>query len=403
MLNRLFGSLAVVAALSSIAAMAQSPQPLTIAVLNDMSGVYSDFQGPGSVIAAELAVQDFGGTVKGRPIKVVSADHQNKVDVGAAIVGKWFDVDNVDLVLDVPNSAIALAVSDLARRKNKTFIASGGVTSLLTGEKCSPNTVQWTFDNWSLANSLVEGVIKTGGDSWFFLTSDYAFGHDLEATATAAINARNGKVMGAVRHPIGTADFSSFLLQAQSSKAKIVALANAGGDTTNAIKQAIEYRLPQGGQRLAGLVFLINNVHALGLEQTEKLYSVSPFVWNRNEQTRNFAKRFQSLHVKKNMPNEMQAGVYASVLHYLKAVDALDGVSEGDKVVAKMKELKTSDPLFGEGTIRIDGRKLHPMYLLEVKSRQDSKEPWDYFNVVETIPADRAFRPLNQGGCPLVK
>lgn len=403
MLNRLLGSFAVMAALSSTAAIAQSSQPLTIAVLNDMSGVYSDFQGPGSVIAAELAVQDFGGTVKGRPIKVVSADHQNKVDVGAAIVGKWFDVDNVDLVLDVPNSAIALAVSDIARQKNKTFIASGGVTSLLTGEKCSPNTVQWTFDNWSLANSLVEGVIKTGGDSWFFLTSDYAFGHDLEATATAAINTRSGKVMGAVRHPIGTADFSSFLLQAQSSKAKIVALANAGGDTTNAIKQAIEYRLPQGGQRLAGLVFLINNVHALGLEQTEKLYSVSPFVWNRNEQTRNFAKRFQALHSKKNMPNEMQAGVYASVLHYLKAVDALGGVSAGDKVVAKMKELKTNDPLFGEGTIRLDGRKLHPMYLLEVKSRQESKEPWDYFKVVETIPADRAFRPLNQGGCPLVK
>lgn len=403
MLNRLLGSLAVMAALSSTAAIAQSSQPLTIAVLNDMSGVYSDFQGPGSVIAAELAVQDFGGTVKGRPIKVVSADHQNKVDVGAAIVGKWFDVDNVDLVLDVPNSAIALAVSDIARQKNKTFIASGGVTSLLTGEKCSPNTVQWTFDNWSLANSLVEGVIKTGGDSWFFLTSDYAFGHDLEATATAAINTRSGKVMGAVRHPIGTADFSSFLLQAQSSKAKIVALANAGGDTTNAIKQAIEYRLPQGGQRLAGLVFLINNVHALGLEQTEKLYSVSPFVWNRNEQTRNFAKRFQALHSKKNMPNEMQAGVYASVLHYLKAVDALGGISAGDKVVAKMKELKTNDPLFGEGTIRLDGRKLHPMYLLEVKSRQESKEPWDYFKVVETIPADRAFRPLNQGGCPLVK
>jgi branched-chain amino acid transport system substrate-binding protein len=403
MIKKSLGIAAGLALLSWAGATAQSPKPLTIAVLNDMSGVYSDFQGPGSVIAAQLAVDDFGKTVKGRSIKVISADHQNKVDIGAAIIGKWFDVDGVDVVLDVPNSAIALAASEIARQKNKTFIASGGVTSLLTGEKCSPNTVQWTFDNWSLSNSLVDGVVASGGDTWFFLTSDYAFGHDLEATASAAIKSRNGKVLGAVRHPIGTSDFSSFLLQAQSSKAKIVALANAGGDTTNSIKQAAEYRLMQGGQKLAGLVFLINNVHALGLDATEKLLSVSPFYWNKDEKTKSFARRFQALHANKNMPNEMQAGVYASVLHYLKAVDALDGNSDGDKVVAKMKELPTKDPLFGEGIIRIDGRKLHPMYLLEVKSKSESTEPWDYFKVVNTIPADRAFRPLNQGGCPLVK
>jgi branched-chain amino acid transport system substrate-binding protein len=389
------------AILPGLSALAQD-RPIKIGVLNDMSGVYADFQGVGSVVAAQLAAEDFGGKLNGRPIEVVSGDHQNKVDIGATMARRWFDVDGVDVILDVPNSAVALAVSDIARDANKVFIASGGVTSELTGKRCSPNTVQWTFDNWSLANGLVRAVVATGGDTWFFVTSDYAFGHDLERTASAAVAASGGKVLGSVHHPINTADFSSFLLQAQASKAKIVGLANAGGDTTNAVKQAHEFGLAKGGQRLAGLVFGLNNVHALGLEAAQGLVSISPFYWNSNDATRAFAKRFQERHPSHNMPNEMQAGVYAGVLHYLRAVAALGGDTSGAKVVAKMKELPTNDPLFGPGTIRADGRKLHPMYLLEVKSPAESSGPWDYFKATYTIPAEQAFRPMAEGGCALV-
>jgi len=385
-----------------LAHAAAQDKPVKIGVMNDMSGVYADFQGVGSVIAARLAVEDFGGTVKGRAVEVVSGDHQNKADISSNMARQWFDRDGVDVILDVPNSGIALAVSDIAREKNKVFIASGGVSSELTGKRCSPNTVQWTFDNWSLANGLVRAVIATGGDTWFFLTSDYAFGHDLERSAAAAVVAHGGKVAGSVRHPINTSDFSSFILQAQASKAKIVALANAGGDTTNAVKQAAEFGIAKNGQRLAGLVFGLNNVHALGLKAAQGLLAVSPFTWSMNDGTRAFAKRFQDRHPSKNMPNEMQAGVYAATLHYLKAVAALDGNTAGDKVVAKMKALSTDDPLFGKGSIRVDGRKLHPMYLLEVKTPAASAGPWDYFKVTYTIPADQAFRPLADGGCALV-
>ena len=391
----------VLAVLPGLSALAQD-KPVKIGVMNDMSGVYADFQGVGSVVAAQLAAEDFGGKLNGRPIEVVSGDHQNKVDIGATMARRWFDVDGVDVILDVPNSAVALAVSDIARDANKVFIASGGVTSELTGKRCSPNTVQWTFDNWSLANGLVRAVVATGGDTWFFVTSDYAFGHDLERTASAAVTANGGKVLGSVHHPINTADFSSFLLQAQASKAKIVGLANAGGDTTNAVKQAHEFGLAKSGQRLAGLVFGLNNVHALGLEAAQGLVSISPFYWNGNDATRTFVKRFQDRHPSHNMPNEMQAGVYAGVLHYLRAVAALAGDTSGAKVVAKMKELPTNDPLFGSGTIRADGRKLHPMYLLEVKSPAESSGPWDYFKATYTIPAEQAFRPLAEGGCALV-
>lgn len=375
---------------------------IKIGVMNDVSGVYADYQGIGSVIAARLAVEDFGGKLKERPIEVVSGDHQNKVDIGAGMARQWFDRDGIDAILDVPNSAIALAISDIAREKNKVFIASGGVTDELTGKRCSPNTVQWTFDNWSLANGLVRAVIETGGDTWFFLTSDYAFGHNLEEAASAAVKEYGGKVVGSVRHPLGSSDFSSFILQAQASKAKVIALANAGGDTTNAVKQAAEFGVTKNGQRLAGLVFGLNNVHALGGKAAQGLVAVSPFYWDMNDATRSFAKRFQALHPKKAMPNEMQAGVYASVLHYLKAVAALDGNTAGDKVVAKMKEMPTDDPLFGKGTIRVDGRKMHPMYLLEVKAPDQAKDDWDYFKVTYTIPADKAFRPLKDGGCSLV-
>lgn len=395
-------ALGLMAALPLTGAFAQDA-PIKLGVMNDLSGVYADFQGIGSVVAARLAVEDFGGRVNGRAVEVVMGDHQNKVDIGSTMARQWFDRGGIDLILDVPNSAIALSVSNIAREKNKVFIASGGVTSELTGKSCSPNTVQWTFDNWSLANGLVQAVIATGGDTWFFLTSDYAFGHDLERSASAAVAQFGGKVVGSVRHPLGTPDFSSFVLQAQSSKAKVLALANAGGDTTNAVKQSAEFGVAQGGQRIAGLVFGLNNVHALGAKTAQGLVAVSPFYWNMNDGTRAFAKRFQAAHPKHNMPNEMQAGVYAAVLHYLKAVKALDGDTSGDKVVAKMKELPTDDPLFGKGTIRIDGRKMHPMYLLEVKAPDQAGGAWDYFKATYTIPADKAFRPLKEGGCPLAQ
>jgi branched-chain amino acid transport system substrate-binding protein len=388
-------------ATASVAALAQD-KPIRLGVMNDMSGVYSDFQGIGSVIAARLAVEDFGGKAGGRPIEVVSGDHQNKPDIGAAMAQKWFDRDGVDVVLDVPNSAIALAVNDIARDRNKVLIASGGVTTDLTGSKCTPNTVHWTFDNWALANGLVRSVIATGGTSWFFVTSDYAFGHNLEQSAMSAVKAAGGQVAGSVRHPLNASDFSSFLLQAQASKAKVVALANAGGDTTNAVKGAAEFGLAKAGQKIAGLVFGLNNVHALGLDAAQGLLAVSPFYWDMNDGTRAFAARFAALHPNKNLPNEMQAGVYAAVLHYLKAVDSLKGDTTGDKVVARMKATPTDDPLFGKGTIRADGRKLHPMYLLEVKPADASKGPWDYFKVTYTIPSDQAFRPLAEGGCSLV-
>jgi branched-chain amino acid transport system substrate-binding protein len=388
-------------ATGATAALAQD-KPIRLGVMNDMSGVYSDFQGIGSVIAARLAVEDFGGKAGGRPIEVVSGDHQNKPDIGAAMAQKWFDRDGIDVVLDVPNSAIALAVNDIARDRNKVLIASGGVTTDLTGSKCTPNTVHWTFDNWALANGLVRAVIATGGTSWFFVTSDYAFGHNREQSAMSAVKGAGGLVVGSVRHPLNASDFSSFLLQAQASKARVVALANAGGDTTNAVKGAAEFGLAKGGQKIAGLVFGLNNVRALGLEAAQGLLAVSPFYWDMNDGTRAFAARFAAMHPNKNMPNEMQAGVYAAVLHYLKAVDSLKGDTAGDKVVARMKATPTDDPLFGKGTIRADGRKLHPMYLLEVKPAAASKGPWDYFKVTYTIPSDQAFRPLTEGGCSLV-
>ena len=392
----------LVAALLTAPVASAQDKPIKIGVMNDMSGVYADFQGIGSVVAARLAVEDFGKQIGNRPIEVVFGDHQNKADIGATMARRWYEVDGVDVIVDVPNSGIALAISELTRERNKVFLISGGVTTDLTGSKCTPNNVHWTFDNYALANGLVQAVLKAGNDSWFFLTSDYAFGHNLEAAATGLLKASGGKVAGAVRHPIGTVDFSSFLLQAQASKAKIIALANAGGDTTSAIKGAAEFGIVKGGQKMAGLVFIINNAHALGAS-AEGLLAVSPFYWNTNDATRAFAKRFQAAHPQKNMPNEMQAGVYAAVLHYLKAVRDLKGDTAGDKVVARMKDKKTDDPLFGKGEIRVDGRKIHPMYLFEVKAASEMKEPWDYYKQMLEIPGEQAFRPLDKGGCPLVK
>jgi branched-chain amino acid transport system substrate-binding protein len=373
-----------------------------IGVLNDQSSLYADIAGPGSVVAARLAVEEVGGKVGGSAVEVVFADHQNKPDVGTSIVRQWFDRDGVDAVLDVGTSSVALAVNEVVREKNKVHLNTGAATSDLTGKACSFNTVHWVYDTWALANGTGKAVLKAGGDTWFFLTADYAFGHVLERDVSSVVKARGGKVLGSVRHPLNTADFSSFLLQAQGSKAKIIGLANAGGDTTNAIKQAAEFGIVKGGQKLAGLLVFITDIHALGLRNAQGLQFTEAFYWDLNDQTRAWSKRFAQKHNGK-MPTSVQAGVYSAALHYLKAIAQAKSDGDGKAVVAKMKELPADDPIFGKGTIREDGRKIHPMYLFEVKSPDQSKAPWDYYKLVTTIPAADAFRPLDQGDCPLVK
>jgi len=391
---------AALAALACGPAVAETNGAVRLGVLNDMSSVYADYQGPGSVVAAELAVEDFARTSK-RKVEVVSADHLNKPDVGAAIARRWFDTEGIDVVLDLPNSAVALAVAELAREKNKALIGSGAGSALLTGEKCSPNNVHWTYDTWALGHGVARGVLQQGGKSWYFVTADYAFGHDLQKQASDEIAASGGAVLGAARHPIGTNDFSSFLLQAQASGAQVVALANAGGDTVNAIKQAAEFRIG-AKQRVVALIFDLQGVPALGLAAAQGLTALNAFYWDMNEETRAWSRRFQERHPKKMMPNHMHAGVYAGALHYLKAVDQVGSAADGRAVVAAMKAMPTDDPLFGKGTIRADGRKIHPMYLMQVKAPAESKGEWDVFKVVGTIEAEKAFRPLQDGGCPLV-
>jgi branched-chain amino acid transport system substrate-binding protein len=384
---------------------AQAPQwtdgTIKIGVLTDLSSLYADVTGVGSVIAARLAVEDYGAASKGLKVEVVSADHQNKPDVGANISRQWIDEDKVDTIVDVPTSSVALAVNEIVREKNKVFLVSGAASSDLTGPKCSANTVHWTYDTWALANGTGKALVKTGGDTWFFITADYAFGHALERDTGAVVEANGGKVLGHVRVPLNTSDFSSFLLQAQGSKAKIIGLANAGGDTINSIKQGAEFGIVAGGQNFAGLLVFITDVHALGLQTAQGLIMTEAFYWDQNDASRAFAKRFAPLY-KGNMPTMVHAGVYAAVLHYLKAVEALKDDSDGKAVVAKMKEMPTDDPLFGKGTIRADGRHLHDMYLFEVKKPSESKAPWDYYKVRATIPAAEAFRPLKDGNCPLV-
>ncbi|GEO18503.1 ABC transporter substrate-binding protein [Microvirga aerophila] len=390
---------ALIAVAMTGAANAQTS--VKLGVLNDRSGVYSDLTGEGSVIAARMAVEDFKAADKGIKVEVVAADHQNKPDIGASIARQWFDQDGVDVILDVPTSSVALAVNGLAREKNKILINSGGGTSDLTGAQCSPNTVHWTYDTWALANGTGGAMVKRGGDTWFFVTADYAFGHALERDTSALVTKAGGKVVGAVRHPFPGQDFASFLLQAQSSGAKVIGLANAGGDFTNTMKQAAEFGIVRGGQSLAGLLVFITDVHALGLQVAQGLVMTEAFYWDQNDQTRTWAKRFGERNGGK-MPTMVHAGVYAGALHYLKAVEALKD-KDTAKVMAKMKEMPTDDPLFGKGMIRQDGRKIHDMYLFEVKKPSESKGPWDLYKQLATIPADQAFRPLNEGGCPLVK
>ena len=373
-----------------------------IGVLNDMSGLYADISGPGSVVAAKMAVEDYLKSSKSNlKVEIVSADHQNKADIGSNIARQWYDTDKVDMIIDVPTSSVALAISQVSREKGKIHVNTGAATADLTGKSCSPNTIHWLYDTWMLANGTGKAVVQHGGSTWFFLTADYAFGQALERDTEAVVIKNGGKVLGKVRHPLATQDFSSFLLQAQASKAQVIGLANAGGDTTNSIKQAYEFGIVKGGQTLAGLLVFLTDIHSLGLEKAQGLYLTETFYWDLNDQTRAWSKRFAALNNGK-YPSMDQAGVYAGILHYLKAVDA-GKTDDGTKVAQKMKDLPTDDVLFGKGSVRKDGRKLHPAYLFEVKKPSESKGPYDYYKLLATIPADQAFRPLNEGDCPLVK
>jgi branched-chain amino acid transport system substrate-binding protein len=375
-----------------------------IGVLNDMSSLYADIGGPNSVIAAKMAVQDSGLLDKGWKIEVLSGDHQNKPDVGVNIARQWIDVDKLDAVVDTPNSGVALAVSNLVKEKNSVLINSGGASADLTGKACTPNTISVTYDTYMLAHGTGNALTKAGGNSWFFLTADYAFGAALERDTAAVVTADGGKVVGGVKHPINSSDFSSFLLQAQASKAKVVGLANAGGDTTNAIKQASEFGIVAGGQKLAALLLFINDVHSLGLRTAQGLSFTESFYWDMNDNTRAWSKRFSAQTKTGSMPSMTVAGLYSGILHYLKTLEAMGGnPHDGAKVVAKMKELPTDDVLFGKSTIRADGRKMLTAYLFEVKKPEESKYPWDYYKTIATISPEDAARPLSQSECPLIK
>jgi branched-chain amino acid transport system substrate-binding protein len=401
MMFRKLGVAAAVALAMGAAQAQVSDGVIKIGVMNDQSSLYADLTGQGSAVAARMAIEDFGAAKKGMKVEVISADHQNKPEVGSSIARQWYDVDKVDVIVDVPTSSVALAINQVTREKGKAFLVSGAATSDLTGKACSPNTIHWTYDTWMLANGTGSAIVATGGKSWFFLTADYAFGHALERDTEAVVTKSGGKVLGKVRHPLNAQDFSSFLLQAQSSKAQIIGLANAGGDTINSIKQASEFGIVKGGQNLAGLLVFITDVHALGLQTAQGLIFTETFYWDRNDASRAFAKRFAPQY-KGLMPTMIHAGVYSAVTHYLKAVEALKS-DDGPKVVARMKEMPTDDALFGKGRIRKDGRKLHDAYLVEVKKPSESKGPWDYYKIRATIPADKAFRPESEGGCELSK
>src|ERR1700761_2144582 len=375
-----------------------------IGVLNDMSGLYADIGGPNAVVAVKMAVEDSGLLAKGWTIEVISGDHQNKPDVGVNIARQWIDTEKVDVISDTPNSGVALAISNVVKEKNAILLNSAAASADLTGKACNPNTITYTYDTHMLANGTGKALTKAGGDTWFFIAADYAFGAAMARDATAVITANGGKVVGGVKHPLNTSDFSSFLLQAQSSKAKVIGFANAGGDTTNAIKQASEFGIVEGGQKLAALLLFINDVHGLGLKTAQGLSFTESFYWDLNDKTRAWAKRFSAAVNNHAMPSMNQAGSYAGILHYLKALEALGGnPHDGAKVVAKMKEIPTDDPLFGKGPLRADGRRIIPAYLFEVKKPEESKYPWDYYKLVATISPEDAAKPLEASECPLVK
>src|SRR5215203_4764568 len=398
------GIVAAVLAMSATSALAQTKPPLKLGGILDMSGLYADITGTGSETAAKMAVEDFGGEVLGRKVEIVAADHLNKADLAASIARDMLDNQGVEMLYDVAASATALAAGEIAKARNKIVMYSGPASIRLSNEACGPYTVHYAYDTFAQANVTGLATVKSGFETWFFLTADYAFGQDLEKDTTNVVLKSGGKVLGTVRHPLNTSDFSSFLLQAQSSKAKVVGLANAGGDTTNAIKQASEFGIVAGGQKLAALLLFINDVHSLGLKTAQGLTFTESFYWDLNDQTRAWSKRFSALASKNAMPSMTQAGNYAMVLHYLKAMEALGGnPRDGAKVVAKMKELPTDDPLFGKGPLRADGRRIIPAYLFEVKKPEESKGPWDYYKQIATISAEDAAKPLEASECPLVK
>jgi branched-chain amino acid transport system substrate-binding protein len=377
-----------------------SDDVVKIGVLTDLAGLYADINGPGAVATAQMIIDDYGGTVLGKRIELVSGDAQNKPDVASSVGGRWFDAEKVDVIIGGAASSSSLALSRLAADKGKLYLAPDPASSDLTGKLCNANTIHWVYDTVMLSNGTGSAVVKNGGRTWFFLTVDYAFGHALERDMEAVVTANGGQVLSRVRHPLNTQDFSSFLLQAQASKAQIVGLANAGGDTINSIKQAAEFGLVTGGQKLAGLLVFISDVHSIGLQMAQGLQLTEAFYWDLNEGTRAFTKRFAEK-MKGRVPTSVQAGYYSALKHYLDAVKAA-GTDRSDAVVAKMKEMPTDDPLFGKGRVRMDGRKIHDVYLFEVKAPSESKGPWDYYKLVRTIPGDEAFRPMDKGDCPLV-
>jgi branched-chain amino acid transport system substrate-binding protein len=406
MKNKIISSflLSTALTLASVSFAAAQDKTVKIGALSDQSGLYADLGGPGSTLAAQMAIEDSGLAAKGWKIDLISGDHQNKPDIGTTIARQWFDVDKVDVIVDVPNSGVALAVNNVIKEKNGVYINSGAATSDLTNAQCSPNTVHWTYDTYMLAHTTGQALVKAGGDTWFFLTADYAFGAALERDTTAVITANGGKIVGGVKHPLNTSDFSSFLLQAQSSKAKIIGLANAGGDTTNTIKQAAEFGIVKGGQKLAALLLFLTDVKAIGLETAQGLNFTETFYWDLNDQTRAFSKKFADRMKNGAPPTMVQAGVYSGLIHYFKALDALGGnPHDGIKVVEKMKSIPTDDPLFGKGEIQPNGRTIHSAYLFEVKKPSESKGPWDFYKLVGTVPGDQAFTPLAESKCPMLK
>jgi len=388
------------AAFTGAASAQISDDVVKIGVLTDMSSLYADATGKGSLTAVEMAVADYGGRVKGKPIEVISADHQNKPDVGVSIARNWYDNEKVDAIMDVPTSSVALPISALTKEKNRININSGGGSSDITGPACSPNTVHYTYDTYALSNVAGKAMVKRGEDTWFFVTADYAFGMALERDAANVVKENGGKVLGDVRAPLNSSDFSSFLLQAQASKAKVIGLANAGGDTQNALKQAAEFGITQAGQKMIALLMEITDTHSLGIKATQGLIVTDGFYWDMNDETRAFSKKFMDKVGR--MPTMIQAGLYSATMHYLKAIEAV-GTDEAPKVMAQMRATPINDFFAKNGRIRIDGRMVHDMYLFEVKKPEQSKGEWDLYNLIATVPGDEAFRPLDKGGCPLVK
>lgn len=401
LMKRLLLSAAALALSTGLAQAQYTDGKVKIGVLTDLSGTYSDLAGQGAIVAAQMAVEDFGGKVNGLPIELISADHQNKADIASGIARKWYENEGVDAIAELVTTAAAVAVREVAREKGKIDLNSGAASTPLTNDKCSPTGFHWTYDTYALAAGTANAVVKNGGKTWFFLTADYAFGHNLQSQTERVVKANGGEVKGAVRHPFPNSDFSSFLLQAQASGAQIIGLANAGADTINAIKQAKEFGITQGGQKLAGLLVFITDVNSLGLDIAQGMVLTTGFYWDMDEGTRAFSKRFGE-RMKGKMPSMVQAGVYSQVTHYLKAVAAAK-TDEGIKVADKMRELPISDFFAKNGKIRVDGRMTHDMYLAQVKSPAESKGPWDYYKILRTIPADEAFQPLAESTCSLVK